>query len=308
MRTCVIVNPNAGSAQQFERVRNALEELEDTVCWPSNEPGQVAELAARAAREGFDCVAAAGGDGTIHEAVNGLMAEGGGPVLAIVPVGTGNDLARLLDVPEDPRAAVALIRAGEVIALDLFHASDGERACYGINAAAGGFSGEVGEALTPELKESWGPLAYLLGAVSALPGHKLYEARITIDDGPEEPFELLNMFVANGRTVGGGRRVAPVADPADGLLDVVLLRSGTLVNLAEIGARLMAGGLLESPNVVHRRARSIRVASEPGMLFNVDGELFTDRPMQFDVLPGVLRVVVGPDYGRVPVPAVRTAP
>ncbi|PSQ69092.1 MAG: hypothetical protein BRD29_02330, partial [Bacteroidetes bacterium QH_2_67_10] len=169
-----------------------------------------------------------------------------------------------------------------------------EHVLYGINAAAGGFSGEVDEEVTTELKKTWGPLAYLVGAARAVPDLHEYDTHVSFDDEAPEAIDALNVIVANGRTIGGGKRVAPGANPCDGLLDVVIVKWGRMVDFATVGARLVAGTWLQSPYVRHHRVRKVRVASDPGMWFNVDGELQTKEPLTFEVLPGALPVVVGP--------------
>jgi diacylglycerol kinase (ATP) len=90
--------------------------------------------------------------------------------------------------------------------------------------------------------------------------------------------------------------VAPTANPEDGLLDVVIVKSGSLLDVAGAAARLVVGNYLDSDQVLHRQARRVSVRSRPGMWFNVDGELFTQQPVTFTVLPHILRVVVGADY------------
>jgi diacylglycerol kinase (ATP) len=171
---------------------------------------------------------------------------------------------------------------------------------YGINVAAGGFSGQVGETLTEELKATWGPLAYLIGAAKVLPDLAGYETTIAWEDSPPERVQALNIVVANGRTAGGGIPVAPPANPEDGWLDVVVVRYGSAVELMGVAARLLAGNYLTSERVFHRQARRVRIASRPGMWFNVDGELLTNEPVTISVLPQALRVVVGPTYAPNP--------
>lgn len=305
MRTCVIINEQAGSAEQLDLLRRAFAAQEGLVCWSSTAPGEGTTLARQAVREGFGCIVAGGGDGTINEVVNGLLAAGGGAALAVLPLGTGNDLARLLDVDGDPRDALALVRAGRTVPFDAYRVVAAGRTVYGINVAAGGFSGQVDEVLTPELKANWGPLAYLIGAASVLPDLKNYAVRIALDEAPPETVDALNVIVANGRTAGGGKRVAPTANPQDGLLDVVIVKRGNVVEMGEVAARLMAGNYLESPLVLHRRARRVQITATPGMWFNVDGELLTNEPVTITVLPAALRVVVGNDFTPVPPPAGR---
>jgi diacylglycerol kinase (ATP) len=112
--------------------------------------------------------------------------------------------------------------------------------------------------------------------------------------------EVLNVVVANGRTAAGGRPVAPIANPCDGLLDVIVVKAGSMPALAKVGTRLVAGNYLGSPLVHHRRVRQVAVASDPGMWFNVDGELITNEPVSLRVLPGRQRVIVGPEFEAAP--------
>lgn len=297
MKICIIVNENAGSADQAEALLQASERRDAVECWISKEKGDGTALARKAAGEGFDVVAAAGGDGTVNEVVNGLMEAGGHAALGVVPLGTGNDLARMLALPErDPRDAIALLAAGERRAFDVFSMETPDGTFYGINAAAGGFSGKVDEALTSEMKSDWGPLAYLIGAASALPDLHDYDTYLKLDGEPERQVTALNVLVANGRTVAGGKRIAPTANPEDGLLDVVVIENGTVVELADVATRLVAGNLEASPLVTTYRARRVEVRSSPGMWFNLDGELMTKEPVVLKIEPGALDVVVGTEY------------
>lgn len=296
MRTCVIVNPNAGSHGLFEQLQEMLAGQEEVTCWQTAEAGQARRLAEKAAADGFALVVAAGGDGTVNEVVNGLMASSRRPRLGILPLGTGNDLARTLALPVDPRDAVAVLLTHRFRALDVIRVEGGGEAVYGINVASGGFSGQVDEVLTSELKQTWGPLAYLVGAASVLPNVQNYQTQIAYDDEPPEAVRVLNVIVANGRMAAGGKLVAPHANPEDGLLDVVVVEWGPTLALAEAATRLMTSNYLESPLVTCRRVRRVRVTSQPGMWFNVDGELLTKEPVTFSALPGALEVAVGPGY------------
>lgn len=302
MRVCIIVNQNAGSADLFEELGAEVDNGTDFDVRISEEKNHSIELAREASEEGFDVVAAAGGDGTVHDVVNGIMDADRKAVLGIIPLGTGNDLARALNVPIDPVEAIDLLRSGARRPIDLFTVDTVEGSVYGINAAAGGFSGQVDEAVTTELKANWGPLAYLIGAASVIPDLQEYASFISYDGGELESVNALNVIVANGRTVAGGKRVSPLSNPEDGLLDVVIVEKGTVVELGDAATRLIAGGFLKSAIVSHRRARSIRIESEPPMWFNVDGELITRDSLQIEVAPGAIRVVVGPGYRAVITP------
>jgi diacylglycerol kinase (ATP) len=300
VRTCILMNPKAGSAAQGAALRGAVAGRSDTIIRETRRPGDARELAAEMLRAGYELIVAAGGDGTINEVVNGLAAASAHATLGIIPLGTGNDLARTLAIPSDPLEALALLTRGPARVIDLMKVERADATGYGINVAAGGFSGQVDEVLTEELKATWGPLAYLIGAARVLPDLTGYETTIAWEDGPPERVEALNVVVANGRTVGGGIPVAPAANPEDGRLDVVVVRYGSVVELMGVAARLLAGNYLTSERVLHRQVRRVRIASRPGMWFNIDGELLTNEPVTISVLPEAQRVVVGPTYAPNP--------
>jgi diacylglycerol kinase (ATP) len=292
----MILNPRAGSAEQAKTLREALAGAVGITLFETDRAGHATKLAAAALETGYELIIAAGGDGTINEVVNGLAADFARARLGIIPLGTGNDLARTLALPTDPREALDTVLMGAQRRLDLIKVETISQVTYGINVAAGGFSGQVEDVLTEELKTTWGPLAYLLGAVRIVPDLTGYATTIAWEDGPVERIDALNIVVANGRTVAGGFQVASVANPEDGFLDVIIVRHGDVLDLTGVAARLLTGNYLESDQVMHRKAQRVQIASHPGMWFNVDGELFTNQPMTFMILPQALRVVVGTDY------------
>jgi diacylglycerol kinase (ATP) len=296
VRSCIILNPRAGSAEQMGTLREALAARFEGTLYETDSAGHATALAAEALEAGYDLIIAAGGDGTINEIINGFAIDFARGRLGIIPLGTGNDLARTLAIPADPLAALNIVMSGAEHRLDLMRAETASQSTYGINVAAGGFSGQVDEVLTDELKANWGPLAYLLGAARVVPDLASYKTTIAWEDGSVERVEAMNIVVANGRTVAGGFQVAPLANPEDGLLDVIIVRYGDVLDLAGVAARLLAGNYLRSEQVMHRKARRLHIASQPGMWFNVDGELFTSQPVTFTVMPQALRVVVGPEY------------
>lgn len=296
--TWFITNPNAGQAELRDRL-HADVRLDAHVVEASGE-SDCREKTREAIEAGAVRIVPVGGDGTINEVVNAMLSSGRDIELGIVPVGTGNDLARTLDIPLELDGAIAVLEEGRVARIDAFSLESQGRLVYGVNVSAGGFSGQVDNNMSSELKSTWGSLAYIFGAAASLPDMENYRLKLQWDEGPQEEIDALNIIIANGRTVGGGRRVAPMANPSDGLLDVIIVERGSVPRIAEVAARLMAGNWTESELVSHRRVKSLRVESEPPMWFNVDGDLVTDRSVYFKVLPSVLTVVVGPGYSPVP--------
>jgi diacylglycerol kinase (ATP) len=291
-KTLVLLNPKAGSAANIQAIELAIRSAPDTVLHETSRPGEAGELAAAAVRAGdVGRVIAGGGDGTVSEIVNALANSE--VALGILPLGTGNDLARTLGLPlDDLEAALAIALTGKVRPMDLVLAeAEDKPATYVANVAAGGFSGQVDEQLDDDEKKRWGPLAYVWSAMKVLPEVTGFDTTFSWSDGTKERVQALNVIVANGRTVAGGWAVAPTAEIDDGLIDVVIVKFGSALDLAAIAARLVAGDYLDSADVDHRRVRSVRVEASPEMWFNVDGELLTKRPIDFRIVPGALRVV-----------------
>ncbi len=296
MRTCIIFNPGAGSAGEVDALHANINRLPNVILCETGAEGDATRLAAEALDNGFELIVAAGGDGTINEVVNGLSTGWEQAALGIIPLGTGNDFVRTLGIPCDVGVAVDILAQFNTRPLDVVCVeSDATR--YFVNVSAGGFSGLVDERLTPEMKASWGPLAYLRAAVAALPDLTNYHMTIQFDD--EEPQNLLayNLIVANARYVAGGVPIAPQAEPDDGELDVIIVPATSLPRLATLAPQILLGRHLDSRDITFRRAHKLRVDSKPGMWFNTDGELVGNEPATFTVLPRVLRVCVSTDSG-----------
>jgi diacylglycerol kinase (ATP) len=291
----VILNPGAGSAGDAVTLRDEVQRLGDVTIRETAAAEDATRFAREAVAQGFDLIVAAGGDGTVNEVVNGLSDNWGQATFGVIPLGTGNDFCRTIDIPGDVHTAVETLLRGDTHVVDVVCVeSDATR--YFINVSAGGFSGLVDERLTGDVKATWGPLAYLRSALAALPDLTDYRMTIQFDD--EEPQQLVayNIVVANARFVAGGVPIAPNATLDDGLVDVLVIPARSLPRLATLAPLIMLGRHLENENLTFRRARKLAIDSQPGMWFNTDGELVGNEPVTFTVLPGVLRVIVGPQF------------
>ena len=299
MKVCVLFNPRAGSAGQIDALRKALAAERWVTVREVGPDDDLAAQAAAAGREGFDVVAVAGGDGSVHAVANGLVLARPQPRLAVLPLGTGNDFCRTMAIPLDPVAAADLLKTAKARSIDAVRLS-GAASGFMVNAATGGFSGQVASEVTPELKAFWGPLAYLRGALGPVSNPPRFRVRFRFDGGAVEELDVLNVVVANGRTAAGGVPVAPTANPEDGLLDVVVVRASDMLDLSVIAARLMHGDYLGDENVMHVRARRVELDSDPPIPFSIDGELCEGSRFAFAVVPGALRVLAGPNYEPAP--------
>ena len=257
--------------------------------------------AVEAAREWCDgLLIVAGGDGTINDAVNGLGQTGfpEGVTLAILPAGTGNDLAATLAIPEEADEAGDVIRQGRVRTLDTARvrsADIGER--FFINVATGGIGAEVSDATDRELKSKWGKLSYLRASLEVARDFDVKEVTLHLD-GEECKVHAINMAVGNCRYAGGGWLAAPKANPEDGLLDVVVIEDVGLKEVLALAPTALArSDYLDKEGVFSTRVREIRAETRPpGLEFTVDGEVIGNEPAEFAVVPGALKVIVGPGY------------
>ena len=295
-RARVICNPASGGGCEPEVIREELEDFEAE--WIYTKGAGDAQEAAEEWSDGLLIVV--GGDGTVNEVVNGL-GRAGFPkdvTLAVLPMGTGNDLAATLAIPNDPEGARETIRQGRVRTLDVARVrSDGVGERFFINVATGGFGAETSSLADEELKDRWGKLAYFRASLEKARDFDVREVRVTLD-GEERMMRAVNVAVGNCRYAGGGWPAAPGANPEDGLLDLVVIEDvGLKEALALAPAALARSDYLGKEGVFSARAKRIRIETQPGGLeFTADGELIGDEPAEFEIIPHSLKVVVGPDY------------
>jgi diacylglycerol kinase (ATP) len=160
--------------------------------------------------------------------------------------------------------------------------------------AVGGFSGVVSEKAS-DAKERWGPLAYMRGAVDALPELQAFETSIVLNGAERLRVDTYNIVISNGRYVAAGIPVAPQAKLDDGLFEVMIAPATTIPKLALLVPQVLLGQHLNSELLLFRRATRIEIDSQPEMSFNVDGEILGEASSVFEVQPRALEMVVGPD-------------
>jgi len=288
--------------------RNALRALRERVAaafpaaaWtPTAARGEGTALALAAARAGAGLVVAVGGDGTVNEVVNGLMAsEGRRPVLGIVPAGRGSDFARTLGLPRDPVRALEILAGGDVRRIDVAavdcraldpcgHGAGTRR--YFVNMAGCGASGRVVERM-----ERWhgvGAAGYALAAALTAFDYRWPLVELSLDGGPPATMRLNLLFVCNGQYCGGGMCVGQGARPDDGeLLVVEAVGVGRLRAMLQ-WPQLYFGGLQQVAGVRVRAAREVAVAGPASVLVDCDGELCGRLPATYRIVPGALDVRV----------------
>ena len=297
LKTLVVWNSNAGSVDAAADIRSTLERHKNTTIVQPVDSKDMERLLKHHCENGTKLVVAAGGDGTINSVINGLN-DTWGVTLGVLPLGTANDWCSSLGIPDDLDEAMEVLMRGETRILDIAEVVTVGRTTRFANIATGGNSYRVTESLTDEMKQSWGPLCYMRGAISILSDLDSFETEIRFDDGPPQAFSVWNIIIANGKTSGGRIEVAPKAILDDGLLDVVIIQSGTVIDLADMTVRYVFGDYIDSDQVVYRQARKITIKSTPPLLFSIDGDLVEEQPVTFRAIPRCQLVIVGPGFGK----------
>ncbi len=255
-------------------------------------PGEATSLAADGLRRGHDRLLAVGGDGTLHEVLNGLLPGGRRATLAVAPFGTGNDWARGRGIPRRAWQLAALLAAPRLLGHDVgvveFAGVAGRERRHFLNVAGVGYDAYVIERLSPR-----GPraLAYLAALAAGLVRYRAPRVRVEADGWSREA-QLFVAFAALGRYCGGGMQFAPRALPADGLLDVVTIdHLGALAALARL-PRIYSGGVLRDPAVRWRQSARVAIATDVPARVEADGQLLGHTPVTAWILPAAIDVVV----------------
>jgi YegS/Rv2252/BmrU family lipid kinase len=299
--TFVIVNPASGSGRTGRRwpgldARMRAEGGEFDVEF-TREPGHAEHLARAAALGGMKTVIVVGGDGTLNEVVNGLIADDapvGDAAVGILPVGTASDFARALGLPRDPlAAAIYLMRKAQPQPLDVGRVDcvRGEQPAtrYFVNIAGLGFDGEVADRVNRSGKSA-GTLVYQTMLLRSLAAYQNKDVTLAVD-GRVIAGMMNSVVVANARYFGGGMFVAPNAQWDDGLFDVIVLGDFGKLEVVANMPRLYRGTHLTHPKVTELRARRVRVEAQERMFLQAEGELIGEAPATFTLLPQALKVL-----------------
>ena len=289
----IIVNPTAGSGRAVKLlpwIRDRLAQRPDAELHVTGRPGEAQELAARAADDGCDRVVAVGGDGTIQEVVNGVLEAASRPGIGIVPVGSGNDLARSLGLPADPALAWTVAIGRVTRTIDAALATNAEHRQRWFASAGGiGFDAQVAAAMATRRGWQSGRAGYLLTTLTELRRFDNRPLRLVLDGAPIDCRALL-VAIANGPYYGGGMRIAPDAEPDDGWLDLCVVGDVSRLTAIRELPNLYRGTHVRHPAVSLHRARVVEITGDGATQAHLDGEPFGSIPLRVEVHPGVLEV------------------
>ena len=300
MNALLIVNPAAGQGRPSELLPTLHAALGPLVTHThvTQGPGDAQNAARDAALSGaWDAVLVAGGDGTMNEAINGLLsASVPSPLpLGIVPIGTQNVLAHELGIPRhDLSAVAALLRAGNLRPIDAGRAADtmGER--FFCLMAGFGFDAAVVHEVVGAVKDVIGPAAYAFATLSALAKYRSTSLTLRLDS-EDVHSEAFAVVVANAASYAFRQvKMTPFASVDDGWLDVCVFERAPTdkVGFVTQVLAMLARRHLSDPRVRYYRARRVEIGSDPPIGGQLDGDAFRPTPMSIEIVPRALSVFV----------------
>ena len=292
----LLLNPVAGRGRAGRRLRRICELIKTAGIaidvHESRGVGDLEELASELVRNTATRLIVAGGDGSVHEAVNGIMAAGGGSTLGVIPTGTGNDFAKAAQVPLDWEAATRLLARritddAPPRPIDVGRMNDR----YFANGAGIGLDAKVTR-IARSYQWPVGDLVYLVAIFRAMiDGIATPEITIQSDEMQwQGPLTLAS--VSNGPWIGGMFHIAPMACNDDGLLELLIAGPVTRVRILQLLPKLMRGQHMDESEISHASVRRIGITASEPVPSHLDGEI---QPLQtsfeFEVLPGAIRLL-----------------
>ncbi len=307
----VIVNPASAAGATGAAWPRLASELRTHfgpfACAFTERQGDGASIAAREASAGRRFIIACGGDGTISEVANGILASGTDAELGVLPSGTGGDFRRTLNIPTRAADAAMALRTGRTGLIDVGHVSyvnhtGADEARYFLNVASCGMGGDVVRRVKAG-DTSWlptgasrllgGKASFALAALQTTLAFTKPTIMLGLDNKPARRMTVANLCVANARFFGGGMKIAPEAKLNDGLLDVVALGDLDTLTILTNVYKLYLGTHLGMQQVHHAHATRITISAadeSTAVQLEVDGELVGTLPASFAIKPRALCV------------------
>jgi diacylglycerol kinase (ATP) len=291
----VVANPSAGRGKAGRLIGKVGQRLHeagiDHEVRVSSSAEDLERRAREAAEEGAKIVAALGGDGSVGLAANGLL--GTGAALAILPSGTADDFAGSIGVRKLD-AAVRAIAEANIVPIDVVRVTAGTTTRHYVALAGCGFDSEVNEAANAMGLKLGATGTYVAALIKTLSRFSPAGFRIELDEEIVEGPHML-VVVGNSISYGGGMKVTPNASIVDGKLDVCLLRAMSKGAFVRAFPRVFRGTHVTHPAVRMARASRVRVEADRRAMVYADGERVGPAPAVFEVVPGALPVIVGPN-------------
>jgi YegS/Rv2252/BmrU family lipid kinase len=285
-RAVLIVNAKSRRGREWigECHRHLVELGLNIEAHPFKTIEQLVTQTASAIQAKVPLIIAGGGDGTFSAIAR--LFVGSESVLGVLPLGTGNQFARDLDIPTDPRAACEIVAQGKVATVDLGIAADD----YFLNVATIGVTTEIARSLTVEAKRKLGRFVYAAALLRGLQKTKPFRVDLETDNG-NISFDTLQLVIGNGRYHAGPFVLAPNASITEGKLSVYALKTTSKAAFLKLGLYLTTGHHVDLPEVHYEEATKGTVHTQPIQRVTIDGEVCAKTPLHFGVAPDILRVM-----------------
>lgn len=285
-KAVVIVNPTSGKEKGEEYgpiVQKELEKLYDEVELKWTEAkGDATEFAREACRSNIDAIYVLGGDGTVNECVNGIATEDSRPPFGFIPLGTVNDLGRVLDIPMNVEKAVKALTKRKKRTIDIGKINDQ----YFVDIVAIGSIPEAVHDVPIEKKTKLGPLAYVIEGVKALSEKEVYPFQFDVD-GEQLKADSILVLVALTNSVAGITTMIPKASVDDGYLHLAVLKGETTADKINLVPKLFSGTVTDDENVLYRKFTqgtiSLSENYDGKVISNVDGDEGDPLPIKLEV-------------------------
>ena len=290
MKVLLIYNPNSGNRTFKNYLDTILEKFQEkgqlVTLWRINDCCDLPVLFQQIDRTEYKKVLIAGGDGTIHQVVNTLLANGFDLPIGVYPGGTANDFAHNFDLPSDIEAMTEIYTRGGFSYSDVGMAN-GE---YFINVASLGCLTDVSQKTDPKAKTSFGIFSYYLKGLEEFQKLRTIKVRVKSEEYVFED-EIYFMLVMNGKSAGGFKKVSPQSEISDGLLEVIIFKKCPVLELMNVLAKILRGEHTKNPNVRYFRTAKLTVECEDETGTDLDGEHGVPFPLEIEVVPKRLKIL-----------------
>ncbi|MDF2949822.1 MAG: dagK [Sedimentibacter sp.] len=293
-RYFVIYNPTSGkelAGQKIFHVSETIMELEDIefTFYATKKKGDGEEAAKRGCAEGYDLIISCGGDGTVHEIVNGIMKSSCKTKLAIMPAGTVNDFASQLKMPKAYANFASLLMKQSFKTIDVGKINDD----YFVNVVGGGAFMNIPHDVTIEAKTILGKYAYYFKAAFEVPGQLENTNNINyVIDGVEYNYNTLLFVVINSAGAGGFKKLCPDAKIDDGLLDIVIFEKANNSDLLQVFSKIFNGQHITHPKVHYYQGKNIKIDCEKELQIDTDGDMGGYVPAEISSVHNAIEILI----------------